>query len=93
MILTPIIPSQGLCLLYSKRGIGKTFLSLAIAYAVAAGASLLRWSCKQSVPILYVDGEMPAASMQARIDMLKLGSGLEFGILARTNAAFRARVD
>lgn len=42
MILSPIIATQGLCLLYSKRGIGKTFLSLAIGCAVAAGVSLLR---------------------------------------------------
>lgn len=74
MILSPIIPTQGLCLLYSKRGIGKTFLSLAIGYAVAAGVSLLRWSCEQPVPVLYVDGEMPAASMQERLAKLVAGA-------------------
>src|SRR5690606_30985474 len=77
MILDPIIPSQGLVLLYSKRGVGKTFLSLAIGYAVAAGATILRWKCKKPVKVLYVDGEMPASLMQERISKLIAGAGIQ----------------
>ncbi|MDB2613790.1 AAA family ATPase [Chlamydiales bacterium] len=77
MILSPIIPSQGLSLLYSKRGIGKTFLSLAIGYAVAAGIPLLRWQSTCPFPVLYVDGEMLASLMQERITKLVAGSGIK----------------
>jgi len=77
MILDPIIPSQGLSLLYSKRGVGKTFLSLAIGYAVASGVSFLRWKSVAPVKVLYVDGEMPANLMQERIDKLVKGFGVD----------------
>lgn len=77
MILDPIIPAQGLLMLYSKRGIGKTFLSLAIGYAVATGSPLLRWRCGCPTKVLYVDGEMPASLMQERLAQLVAGSGQE----------------
>ena len=77
MILAPIIPEQGLAMLYSKRGVGKTFLSLAIGYAIAAGIPLMRWKCMKSVPVLYVDGEMPASLMQERITKLVGGTGVK----------------
>ena len=37
MLLAPVLPTQGLAMLYSKRGLGKTYMSLSIAYAVASG--------------------------------------------------------
>jgi len=77
MILDPIIASQGLSLLYSKRGVGKTFLSLTIGYAVAAGISFLRWKSVTRVKVLYVDGEMPANLMQERIAKLVEGFGID----------------
>lgn len=77
MILDPIIPSQRLLLLYSKRGVGKTFLSLAIGYAVASGVSFLRWKSIAQVKVHYVDGEMPANLMQERIDKLVKGFGVD----------------
>lgn len=42
--LDPILPGQGLALLYAPRGLGKTFLTLTLAYGVAAGHSVLRWN-------------------------------------------------
>lgn len=76
MILDPIIPSQGLTLLYSKRGVGKTFLSLAIGCAVAAGLPLLRWRNVKATKVLYVDGEMPGNLMQDRLAQLVHGIGI-----------------
>src|SRR6516164_6193040 len=43
MLLDPVLPSKGLVLVYSKRGVGKTFVALCIAYAVASGGACLRW--------------------------------------------------
>src|SRR5262245_10142662 len=36
-VVDPIFPVQGLMMIHSKRGVGKTYLSLGIACAVAAG--------------------------------------------------------
>lgn len=70
MIVDPILPHQGLILLYSKRGVGKTFLALALGYAIATGRDFLHWKCREAKKILYVDGEMPASTMQERLGKL-----------------------
>ena len=70
MLLAPIIPAKGLVMAFAQRGIGKTFLGLNIAYAVASGGKFLRWQAPQAKPVLYVDGEMPARALQERVNML-----------------------
>lgn len=67
LLLTPFLPSQGLCLLYAKRGVGKTHVALGIGYAVATGGTFLKWSAPCPKRVLYLDGEMPAISMQERL--------------------------
>ena len=70
MLLSPIIPAKGLVMAFAQRGIGKTFLGLNIAYAVASGGMFLRWHAPQAKPVLYVDGEMPARALQERVNMM-----------------------
>jgi hypothetical protein len=70
MILSPIIPSQSLSMLYAKRGIGKTFLGLGMAHAVASGTAFLRWVAPASRDVLYVDGELPGRLLQDRYGMV-----------------------
>jgi KaiC/GvpD/RAD55 family RecA-like ATPase len=65
-IMGPWLPEQGLVLVYSVRGIGKTFFVLNVAYAVATGGEYLSWQAKQR-RTLFIDGEMPAWTMQARL--------------------------
>jgi len=65
-VLAPVIPEQGLVMAYGPRGLGKTHLSVGIAVAVAAGGKFLRWSAPNAAAVLLVDGEMPAAAIQAR---------------------------
>lgn len=67
MLLNPFLTEQGLVLLYAKRGVGKTHVALGIAYAVASGSSFLKWSAPEPRRVLYIDGEMPAISMQERL--------------------------
>jgi putative DNA primase/helicase len=67
LILDPWLPKQGLAMLYSARGIGKTHLALSVAYAVAIGGELLGWSAPTPRQVLFLDGEMPAAAMQRRL--------------------------
>ena len=69
-ILSPFLPEQGLCMIYAKRGIGKTHIALGIAYAVAIGGSFLKWFALKPRKVLYIDGEMPASVMQERLKKL-----------------------
>ena len=77
MILDPIIPEQGLVMLYAPRGIGKTYLSLSIAYIVAAGKHMLdgKWKTEKENKVLFVDGEMPAGRLQERLAHLVMSAG------------------
>jgi hypothetical protein len=73
MLLDPILPEQGLALLYSYRGIGKTFLALGIGVAVASAGRFLRWTAPRARNVLYVDGELPAKTVQERSAMILAG--------------------
>jgi len=60
-------------MIYSFRGVGKTLLGLTIAYAVASGETFLGWSAPQPRRVLYLDGEMPEATMQHRLRAIIAG--------------------
>ena len=66
MILEPWLPSQGIAMIYAARGIGKTFISMFIAYAVACGEKFMNWTAPNPRGVLYLDGEMPAKVLQER---------------------------
>lgn len=74
MLLAPVLPRQGLMMLYSWRGVGKTYTALGIAFAVASGGSFLRWRAPAPGRVLYIDGEMPANVMQERLAALVAAS-------------------
>lgn len=78
MLLSPILPRQGLCMLHAMRGIGKTFISLSVAYAVASGGKVFdRWEAARPARVLFLDGEMPARTLQERLAALVAGSDAE----------------
>lgn len=66
-VLTPWLPSQGLVMCYSPRGVGKTHVALGIGYAVASGGTFLKWSAPKARGVLLLDGEMPAVALQERL--------------------------
>lgn len=72
-LLSPILPVQGIGILYAPRGIGKTFAALSIAVAVASGGAVFNWRAPMPKRTLYVDGEMPATSMQSHLAALVNG--------------------
>ena len=72
-LLHPVIPEQGIVMLVAKRGIGKTFTALHMSLSVAGGLSLFNWHAPKARSVLYVDGEMPAISMQERLAALATG--------------------
>lgn len=77
-ILAPWLLTQSLNMLYAWRGVGKTHVALGIAYATASGRSFLKWKADRPRRILFLDGEMPAASMQERLKGLVAASDEEF---------------
>ncbi len=53
--------------IFSRRGVGKTWIAWAIARALATGERLGPWEAgEEAVPVCYLDGEMPAELMQQR---------------------------
>lgn len=69
-IIDPWLPAKGLAMIYAERGVGKTYLALNIAYAVACGGidrKFLNWSIPKPRNVLYIDGEMPAEDLQNRV--------------------------
>jgi putative DNA primase/helicase len=78
MVLHPFLPTQGLAMLYSKRGVGKTFIALGIAVAVASGTEFLRWKAPTARRVLYVDGEMPGGTLRKRLDDFCAGTNISY---------------
>jgi putative DNA primase/helicase len=73
-ILSPWLPEQGLAMIYAPRGIGKTYVALSIAYAVATGGTIFGWQAPEPKRVLYIDGEMPSRSMQERLTQISSSS-------------------
>jgi len=73
MLLDPVVPEQGLVMLYAYRGIGKTFVALGMAAAVAAGGQFLRWNAGKPRRVLYIDGELPASTLKERVRLILAG--------------------
>lgn len=74
MLLSPILPKQGLAMLHAARGTGKTFMGFSMAYAVASGGKVFgRWKAPAPARVLYVDGEMPGPLLQNRVASIVAG--------------------
>lgn len=71
------LTAQCLAMIHAWRGIGKTFFSLEIAYAVASGGTFLKWSAPAPRRVLYLDGEMPGAVLQERVARIVASAELE----------------
>jgi RecA-family ATPase len=70
MLLHPWLEERSSSMVYGRRGIGKSFLSLSIAIAVAGQRQFLDWRGEGKFGVLYVDGEMAADQLQQRIKKL-----------------------
>ena len=47
--------------------VGKTYVGLELSFAIAAGGQFLTWRAPRARRVLYLDGEMPARTMQERL--------------------------
>lgn len=77
-LLTPWLYCQNLSMVYAWRGVGKTHVALGIAFAVASGGQFLNWIAPTPRHVLYLDGEMPASTIQERLRGLVLSSNEDF---------------
>jgi putative DNA primase/helicase len=73
LLISPWLPERGIAMIYASRGIGKTFLALEIALAVASGGKFLNWEAAQAEKVLYLDGEMSLNDLQARLRKMDRG--------------------
>ena len=76
VLLHPVLPVQGIGIMYAPRGIGKTFAALSVAVAIASGGLVFNWRAPMPKKVLYVDGEMPAIAMQNRLTALVGGMSI-----------------
>jgi DNA-directed RNA polymerase specialized sigma24 family protein len=77
-ILSPWCLTQSLNMIYAWRGVGKTHVALGIAFAIATGGAFLCWRATTRRKVLYLDGEMPGASLQNRLTALIAASDVDF---------------
>jgi len=61
---------RGLVMLHAPTGVGKSWLALGIAAAVAGGGSLGNHKAPNAHRVLYIDGEMDIADLKDRLSLL-----------------------
>jgi AAA domain len=66
LMLAPWLPDRGLAMIFAPRGVGKTWIALSVAHAIASGGEFLRWRAPRPRRVLCIDGEMPAVTLQER---------------------------
>jgi AAA domain/IclR helix-turn-helix domain len=76
-LLAPWLPRKGTAMAYGWRGLGKTFLIHASAWAIATGGGFLRWQAKEPRRVLILDGEMPMEALQERFRTIRNNSALQ----------------
>lgn len=79
LVLGEFFREGDLGFIYAPRGLGKTWLSLGMAAAIANGGSCGVWQAHRPRRVLYVDGEMPAESVVQRV--LGMGAGENLTVL------------
>jgi hypothetical protein len=69
-LLAPFFKTESINQVYGWRGTGKTFIALGFIDAITRRQSFGPWKCEESVPCLFVDGEMTVTDDHERFDDL-----------------------
>jgi len=78
-IIDRLIPTKSVCILTGKRGTLKTFVTLAMSYAISSGESFLNEFDTQKGSVIYLDKENGIGIMKKRTAMLKEGLDIKDG--------------
>lgn len=70
VILAPWLTRQGVYMLYAWRGLGKSWFAMMVGYAAAVGGDFLKWKASRKWRVLYIDGELPARTLQTRLALI-----------------------
>jgi 5S rRNA maturation endonuclease (ribonuclease M5) len=65
-ILEPWLKEQSIALIPGWRGVGKTWFAMGLVDAITRGDPFGPWGVVESVPCLYLEGEMPAQDIRER---------------------------
>ncbi len=76
-LLEPWLREKEIAMIHAWRGVGKTYVGLSIAYAIASGGRFLTWHAPRPRKVLYIDGEMPVRAMQERLAAIIAASEVE----------------
>ena len=74
MLVDPWLTEQSIGLISGWRGVGKTGFSMALVEAITRGEPFGPWKVGESVPCLYLEGEMPVQDIQERLRYLRHSS-------------------
>lgn len=77
-LLGPWLCAGDLGFIFAARGVGKTWLAMLIANAVATGAALGEWRAGEPRPVVYVDGEMNLPDSQERARLIGMQDGVQW---------------
>ena len=72
-VLHPWLPEAAISMVFAAPGIGKSYLCLSAAGAIASGGTLFKttpWTAPEPQRVLYIDGEMHEADLQTRVKKL-----------------------
>ena len=78
-VIDPWLRTGESALLWAATGVGKTWLTLSLAMAVAGGGRVWEWRAAKARKVLLIDGEMNIQDLQDRIRFL-LDSGAVDGV-------------
>lgn len=69
----PVLAEAGLLLLRGGAGVGKSWLALSLAYALAGGGAVLGWQAARRARVVLVDGATPVEALQDRLRAIRAG--------------------
>ena len=65
-LLYPLFTDKSVNSIYGDTGGGKTLFSMSCGMYIASNRNFLKWKCNNSVPVLYVEGELPGEEIRDR---------------------------
>lgn len=66
----PWLRTEESAMIWAPTGVGKTWLTLSLAVAMAGGGRVWEWNCPKPRRVLLIDGEMNTQDLQSRIKTL-----------------------